>query len=146
MPRRGRRKRIARAVTTAAVDAVAVAATAVARPAPKTAGAIASHAPEQDGKGGLLAALFPNTKALAIEGAIIAGLIVLVAFLVHHFTVHEIVNHRPLGGGNVDVSNVDADQSQAAFAIDPTNPRHLFGASNDAGLEVLRVYESTDTG
>jgi hypothetical protein len=114
--------------------------------APTTAAAIASHAPESQGKGGRLAALFPNSKTLGIEAVVIAGLIALVSFLVYHFTVHKIVNHRPLGGANADVSNVDADQSQAAFAIDPTSTKHLFGASNDAGLEVLRVYESTNAG
>src|SRR3954470_7105721 len=146
MPRRALRKRIARVVTTAAVAVAAAAAadaTAVAVRAPRTAAAIASHAPEHQGKGGRMAALFPNGKTLAVEAVVIAGLIALVAFLVYHFTVHKIVNHRPLGGANVDVSNVDFDQSQAAFAIDPKNPQHLFGASNDAGLEVLRIYEST---
>src|SRR4051794_40528142 len=145
MPRHALRRRIARAVTTAAVDEAADA-TAGAHPAPRTAAAIASHAPEHQGKGGRMAALFPNGKTLAVEAVVIAGVIALVAFLVYHFTVHKIVNHRPLGGANVDVSNVDFDQSQAAFAIDPKNPQHLFGASNDAGLEVLRIYESTNGG
>jgi hypothetical protein len=93
-----------------------------------------------------VAALFPNGKTLAIEAVVIAAVIALAAFLVYHFTVHKIVNHRPLGGANVDVSNIDFDQSQAAFAVDPTNPKHLFGASNDTGLEVLRIYESTNGG
>src|SRR3954470_9675172 len=149
MPRRALRKRIARVVrvvTTAAVDGAAAAVIAVALRAPRTAAAIASHAPEHQEKGGRVAALFPNGKTLAVEAVVIAGLIALVAFLVYHFTVHKIVNHRPLGGANVDVSNVDFDQSQAAFAIDPKNPQHLFGASNDAGLEVLRIYESTNGG
>src|SRR4051812_3859602 len=147
MPRRALRKRIARVVTTAAVDAAAAAAaTAVALRAPRTAAAIASHAPEHQEKGGRVAALFPNGKTLAIEAVVIAALIALVAFLVYHFTVHRIVNHRPLGGANVDISNVDFDQSQAAFAIDPKNSKHLFGASNDTGLEVLRIYESTNGG
>ena len=110
------------------------------------AAAIASHAPEHRDKGGRLAALFPNTRRLAVEAVVIAALIALAAFLVYHFTVHKIVNHRPLGGVNVDVSNVDFDQSQTAFAVDPTNPRHLFGATNDTGLEVLRVYESSNDG
>src|SRR3954452_20890208 len=137
MRRRALRRRIARAVTTAAADAAAAAAdaTAVALRAPRTAAAIASHAPEHQGKGGRVAALFPNGKTLAIEAVVIAALIALVAFLVYHFTVHKIVNHRPLGGANVDISNVDFDQSQAAFAADPRNPKHLFGASNDTGLE-----------
>src|SRR4051794_35647633 len=145
MPRRALRRRVAPVGTTAAA-AAAAAATAVARPAPRTAAAVASHAPLHQGKGGRLGALFPNGKTLAIQAAVIAAVIALAAFLVYHFTVHKIVNHRPLGGANVDVSNVDFDQSQAAFAVDPTNPKHLFGASNDTGLEVLRIYESTNGG
>lgn len=76
----------------------------------------------------------------------IAGLIVLTGFLVYHFTVHQIVNRRPLGGPNVDVSPATFDQSQAAFAVDPHNTRRVFGASNDTGLEVLRIYESANGG
>ena len=89
---------------------------------------------------------FPESRALAIEAAVIAGLIVLVAFLVYHFTVHKIVNHRPLGGTNVDVSSATFDQSEAAFAIDPADAKRIFGASNDTGLEVVRLYESANGG
>jgi len=93
-----------------------------------------------------LAALFPDGRALGIEAAVIAGLIVLVSFLVYHFTVHKIVNHRPLGGTNVDVSSATSDQSEAAFAVDPSDAKRIFGASNDTGLEVVRLYESGDGG
>jgi hypothetical protein len=93
-----------------------------------------------------LAALFPNGRTLAVEAVVIAALIALAAFLVYHFAVHTIVNKRPLGGPNVNVSPVDFDQSEAAFAIDPSNPKLLFGASNDSGLEVLRIYRSADGG
>jgi hypothetical protein len=77
---------------------------------------------------------------------VIAALVALAAFLVYHFTVHTIVNRRPLGGTNVPVLAADFDQSQAAFAVDPSAAQHLFGASNDAGLEVLRIYESANGG
>ena len=93
-----------------------------------------------------MAALFPESRRLAIEAGVIAGLIVLVAFLVYHFTVHKIVNDRPVGGANVDVSNATFDQSEAAFAIDPSDAKRIFGASNDTGLEVVRVYESANGG
>jgi hypothetical protein len=77
---------------------------------------------------------------------VIAALIALAAFLVYHFTVHKIVNQRPLGGQNVNVVPLEQDQSQAAFAIDPSKTKTLFGASNDTGLETLRVYASSDAG
>ena len=93
-----------------------------------------------------MAALFAESRRLAIEAGVIAGLIVLVAFLVYHFTVHKIVNDRPVGGANVDVSNATFDQSEAAFAVDPSDTKRIFGASNDTGLEVVRVYESANGG
>jgi hypothetical protein len=107
---------------------------------------ISRRSSETQGRGGRLAALFPESRALALEAAVIAGLIVLVAFLVYHFTVHKIVNHRPLGGANVDVSSATADQSEAAFAIDPADAKRIFGASNDSGLEVVRLYRSANGG
>ncbi len=93
-----------------------------------------------------MAALLPQGRTLALEAAVITGLIVLVSFLVYHFTVHKIVNHRPLGGTNVDVSSATFDQTEASFAIDPSDTKRIFGASNDTGLEVVRVYESTNGG
>jgi hypothetical protein len=108
--------------------------------------AIARGSHDHGEKGGRLAALFPNSKMLALEAAVIAALIALTAFLVYHFTVHTIVNRRPLGAANVDVVPETFDQSQSAFAIEPANPKSLFGASNDTGLEVLRTYQSSDAG
>jgi len=93
-----------------------------------------------------LAGLFPNTKTLAIEAVVIAALIALAAFLVYHFTVHKIVNRRPLGATNVNVVPLEQDQGQAAFAVDPSNTKTLFGASNDTGLETLRTYSSVNGG
>jgi hypothetical protein len=107
---------------------------------------IARDASPHERKGGLLAALFPHGRRLAVEAIAIAGLIALTAFLVYHFTVHKIVNHRPLGGANVNVVDATDNQSQSAFAVDPANPRRIVGASNDAGLEVVRTYESRDGG
>jgi hypothetical protein len=109
--------------------------------------AIPSGASHRSGeKGGLWAALFPHTRRLLLEALVIASLIALTGFLVYHFTTHTIRNLRPLGGPNVDVSASTFDQDQAAFAIDPDRPRVLFGASNDAGREVLDVYDSSDGG
>jgi hypothetical protein len=93
-----------------------------------------------------LAARLPDGRKLGIEALVIGGLIVLVGFLVYHFTVHTIRNTRPLGGPNIDVTPATFDQSQASFALDPGSPRVIFGASSDKGLEVLRVSTSSDGG
>jgi hypothetical protein len=129
---------------TIAVAVVAVADATVA-PAARATG-IASGASDRRDKGGLWAALSPNSRRLVTEAVVIAALIGLTGFLVYHFTTHTIRNQRPLGGANVNVSSSTADQTQAAFAIDPTRPSHLFGASNDSGRETLDVYESADRG
>jgi hypothetical protein len=76
-----------------------------------------------------------------VEGAAIALLIVVGAFLVYHFAVHTIRNSRPLGGANVNITRGDGGESEASFAIDPTRPKVLFGASNQ-----LFVYSSTNGG
>jgi hypothetical protein len=44
------------------------------------------------------------------------------------------------------VSSATFDQSEAAFAVDPSDAKHVFGVSNDTGLEVVRVYESLNGG
>lgn len=76
----------------------------------------------------------------------IAALIALAGFLAYHFTTHTIRNERPLGGANVDVSSSTADQTQASFAVDPSRPKSIFGASNDTGRETLDVYASVNGG
>src|SRR6266496_3402816 len=91
--------------------------------------------------GGLWAALPPGLRRLMIEAAVIVGVVALGAFLVYHFTVHTIRNTRPLGGRNVEVAKEQGDQTEPAFAIDPSRPRVLVGA-----LEALEVYASTDGG
>jgi hypothetical protein len=91
-------------------------------------------------------ALSQPARRLLLEALAILGGIALAAFLVYHFTVHVIRNTRPLGGRNVDVSDVAGIESQASVAIDPRDPRVLLAASNDSELETLRVYASTDGG
>ena len=76
-----------------------------------------------------------------VEGAAIALLIALTAFLIYHFTVHTIRNTRPLGGANVNVTRGHSAESEASFAIDPAQPEVLFGANNQ-----LTTYRSTDSG
>ena len=86
-------------------------------------------------------ALPPGLRRLLIEAAAIAGALALAGFLVFHLTVHTIRNTRPLGGLNVDVSPEEGNQTETAFAIDPSRPRVLVGA-----LGALEVYMSTDGG
>jgi hypothetical protein len=44
------------------------------------------------------------------------------------------------------VSLAQQTQSEASFAIDPTRPQILFGASNDTGGDRVRIYDSSDGG
>jgi hypothetical protein len=76
----------------------------------------------------------------------VLGVLALGVFLVYHFTVHTIVNRRPVAAPNVNVSPVFHPQTEASFAVDPSSPRVLFGASNDAGGETVLTYTSTDGG
>jgi hypothetical protein len=91
--------------------------------------------------GGRLASYFPQGKRLLVEGAAIAVLIVVAAFLIYHYAVHTIRNSRPLGGANVNITRGDGGESEASFVIDPARPQFLFGASNQ-----LFVYGSTNGG
>jgi hypothetical protein len=75
---------------------------------------------------------------------VIFGLIALTGFLVYHFTTHTLANRRVLGGRNVDVAPLFFNQSQMAFTF--TRAGILWGASSDAGGEVLDTYRSGDAG
>jgi hypothetical protein len=111
---------------------------------PAEARAIAGSAPDVRDEGSLRAALFPEGRKLAIEAAIIAGLIAIAAFAAWKVTHHPIVNRRPLGGANTAVGALQFNQSQMSFAA--AGARRLVGASSDAGLETLDVYSSSDAG
>jgi len=49
-------------------------------------------------------------------------------------------------GTNVNVSNQGGPQSETDIAIDPTNPQHIVGGSNDISGTQMRVYESFNGG
>src|SRR5436309_11296032 len=49
-------------------------------------------------------------------------------------------------GANVNVSNQAGPQSETDIAIDPTNPNHLIGGSNDISSGNMRFYESFNGG
>jgi hypothetical protein len=83
---------------------------------------------------------------LLSEVVIVLGVVVLIGFLVYHFTVHTIRNTRTLAGANVDVSSAQQTQSEASFSIDPSHPQVLFGATNDTGRETVRVHVSANGG
>src|SRR5258708_4395723 len=121
MRRRGLRRRTARAATTGVAAGAVAGAEAIAK----------SH--------------------LAREALIVVGLTAIGAFLVYHFFVHTIRNQRPLAGRNVAVAIGEGTQSEPAFAVDPANPRVLFGALGASGELVgnpgsFSVFDSTDAG
>jgi hypothetical protein len=77
---------------------------------------------------------------------IIVAVIAVAGALVYHFGVHTIRNQRPLAGPNLDVSSELQTQSEASFSIDPRDPKVLFGATNDASRETMRVHTSANGG
>jgi hypothetical protein len=77
---------------------------------------------------------------------IIFAVLAIAAGIIWHESVHTIRNQRPLAGPNIDVSPDLQPQSEASFSIDPRNPKELFGATNDASRETLRLHTSTDGG
>ena len=66
--------------------------------------------------------------------------------IIWHHSVHTIRNQRPLAGPNIDVSPDLQPQTEASFSIDPRHPKVLYGATNDASRETLRVHTSTNGG
>ncbi|MFL5929862.1 MAG: sialidase family protein, partial [Gaiellaceae bacterium] len=105
---------------------------------------IATNAPEARGEGGLRTSFFPEGRKLAIEAAIIAGLVAVGAVAAYFITRDTIDNKRPVAGANHAVGLLGFDQSQYSFAT--TDGKTLVGASNDTGGEVLDIFASRDGG
>jgi hypothetical protein len=92
---------------------------------------IARRAGRVEGEGGGLASFFPHGRRLLGEGVALVVVTAVGVLLVYHFFVHSIKNTRPLGGPNVEVTaGVNAAESEASFASRPSQPRFLFGATN----------------
>lgn len=77
---------------------------------------------------------------LLVVGAVVAA----VAFRTRE-THPPATNDRPLGGPQVDLSNVNLSQLEVSAVADPRHPRRFLAASIDR-LHATRLYESSDAG
>lgn len=85
-------------------------------------------------------------RRLALEGLGIAAVIGGAALALYLLTVHPARNSRPLGGVNVDVSQVRSPQTEVSIAADPRDPRVLLAGVNDDTEQRFRAYTTTDGG
>jgi hypothetical protein len=79
-------------------------------------------------------------RRLGVEALVILTLVAVAGGLLLYFGSRTVHNKRPIAGANIDVSARLGTESHAAFAVDPSRPRVLFGASNQ------RFYASVDGG
>ena len=81
-------------------------------------------------------------EAVAVLGATVVG-----AFIVYLVYRHPIGSPWKVAGSHVqDISNQPGANTEAAVAVDPSNPNRLFGASNETLEPELRVYTSANAG
>ena len=81
-------------------------------------------------------------EAIIVLGATVLGAVIV--FLVYR---HPIASPWKVAGANVqDISNQPGVQTEVAAAVDPSNPKVLFGASNESLEPEIRIYASKDAG
>jgi hypothetical protein len=81
-------------------------------------------------------------EAIAVLGATAIG--ALIVFLVYR---HPVGSPWKVAGTDVqDISNEPGVQTEVAVAVDPSNPKVLFGASNESLEPEIRIYASRDAG
>jgi hypothetical protein len=86
-------------------------------------------------------------RKLMLEAVAVLGATVLGAVIVYFVYRHPIGSPWKVTGTNVqDVSNEPGIQTEVAVAVDPSNPKILFGASNETLEPEIRVYSSTNGG
>jgi hypothetical protein len=86
-------------------------------------------------------------RKLLIEAGVILTLLTIAGVAIYVSTVHHSKSPWPAAGSYVqDVSRARGIQTEISVAVDPANPRSLFGVSNDSLGPAVRVYTSTDGG
>jgi hypothetical protein len=86
-------------------------------------------------------------RKLAIEALAILGVTAGAAVAVYFLLVHHSRSSWRFAGTQVqDVTRAIGIQTEVSVAIDPSNPRVVFAASNDSLEPALRVYTSTNGG
>jgi hypothetical protein len=86
-------------------------------------------------------------RKLLWEAVIVLGATLLGALIVYLFYRHPIGSPWKVAGTNVqDISNESGVQTEVAVAVDPSNAKTLFGASNESLEPEIRVYSSRNGG
>jgi len=69
------------------------------------------------------------------------------ALAVYLLTVHKVASPWKVAGANIqDVSRATGIQTEVSVAVDPSNPRVLFAASNESLEPEIRIYTSRNGG
>jgi len=86
-------------------------------------------------------------RKLLWEAVIVLGATAIGALIVYLVYRHPIGSPWKVAARNVqDISNQPGVQTEVAVAADPSNPKVLFGASNESLEPEIRVYASRDGG
>jgi len=81
------------------------------------------------------------------EAVIVLGATALGAVIVYFVYRHSYASPWKVAGTHVrDISNESGVQTEVAAAVDPSNPKILFGASNESLEPEIRVYSSQNGG
>src|SRR3954466_13738668 len=84
-------------------------------------------------------------RKLFLEAVAVLSLTALGALIVYLVYRHPIGSPWKVAGANIqDVSRQVGIQTEAAVAVDPSNPQVLLGASNESLEPEIRVFTSTN--
>src|SRR5262249_8882137 len=86
-------------------------------------------------------------RKLLWEAVAVLGATVIAALIVYLVYRHPIGSPWKVAGTDVhDISNQPGIQTEVAVAVDPSNPKVLFGASNETLEPEIRIYASKNAG
>jgi hypothetical protein len=88
-----------------------------------------------------------NRRKLLLEAIAVLGATAVAAFVVFLVYRHPVGSPWKVAGTDVqDISHEPGVQTEVAVAVDPSNPKVLFGASNESLEPEIRIYASRDAG
>jgi hypothetical protein len=88
-----------------------------------------------------------NRRKLVLEAIAVFGATAIAALIVFLVYRHPVGSPWKVAGTEVqDISNQPGVQTEVAVAVDPSNAKVLFGASNESLEPEIRVYSSRDGG
>src|SRR5215813_13091337 len=86
-------------------------------------------------------------RKLLWEAVVVLGATAIGALIVYLVYRHPIGSPWKVAGTNVqDISNEPGIQTEVSVAVDPSNPRSLFAASNETLQPEIRVYTTRNGG